>query len=124
MADRPSSRRRFELAAGRLPPWASGRALGDRRQVAVLQGDRVESALPVLQGVREVELVGAGNVVADSSLRSRCRATKLMIGTGRSGFRDFDQLGQLLSLLVHELQVCRGVASQRISSSRNRISPS
>ena len=69
--------------------------LGDHRQVAVLQGDRVEPAFPVLQYVAEVQLSTPVTFSPISSRRSRCRATKLMIGTGRSDLRDSTSLASL-----------------------------
>ena len=39
--------------------------LGDHREVAVFQGDRVEPALPVRQHVGEVELLDPGHVLTD-----------------------------------------------------------
>ena len=52
-------------AAARVVPGPQDPLLGDDREVAVLQGDRVEPALPVPQDVGEVELLGAGDVLAD-----------------------------------------------------------
>ena len=54
-----------QLLARRLVLRLQDALLGDGREVAVLQRDRVEAALPVPQGVGEVELLGAGDVLAD-----------------------------------------------------------
>ena len=58
------------------------------------------------------------------SRRSRWRATKLMIGTGRSDLRDSTSLASLFPSVWTKPRSAECVASQRISSSRNRIRPS
>jgi hypothetical protein len=51
----------------------------------------------------------AGHVLADQVPQVTLPATKLMIGTGRSALRGLDQLGELVSLGLHKVQVAERV---------------
>ena len=115
---------RVQLLPGRLALGLEDALLGDDRQVAVFQRDRVEPSLPV-ERVGEVQLLGAGDVLADQVAQVALAGDEADDRDRPVGRLRLDQLRQLLPLLVDELQVRRrALASQRISSSRNRISAS
>ena len=91
--------------------------LGDDRQVAVFQRDRVEAALPVREHVGEVELLHPGHVLTDQlpqvtlpghEADDRDRAIRLA---------GLDQLGQLVPLGLDEAR-CRPSAWPARGSTR------
>ena len=101
---------------------ASGRSIGRLRSSRVIVWKRPSQWL---QHVGEIELLHARSRSSPiKSRRSRCRATKLMIGTGRSDLRDSTSLASLFPSVCTKSRFAEWVASQRISSSRKRISPS
>ena len=96
--------------------------LGDGRQVPVLQGDLVEPPLPVLQARRRSSAARRpGRASPISSRRSRCRATKLTTGSGRSGVWASTSFASFCPSWWTNSRSAAWLASQRISSSRNRI---
>ena len=77
------------------------------------------------QHVGEVELLDAGHVLADQFPQVTLPGHEADDRHGAFGLAGLDQLGQLVPLGLHEVQMsAECVASQRISSSRNRIRPS
>jgi hypothetical protein len=58
------SERRIDLLAGRLVLWRKKPALGDLRKVPVVELDAVETIVPVLERIRERQLVGSWQLIA------------------------------------------------------------
>ena len=97
-----SSSARQASSLGRKHPL-----LGDEREVAVLQGDRVEPAFPVRQHIGEVELLDAGDVLADQVAKVTLAGDEADDRHRAVGLPGLDQLGQLVPLGLDEVQVRR-----------------
>ena len=95
----------LQLLAARLVLRPQDALLGDDGEVAVLQDDRVEPALPVPQGVGEVELVGAGGVLAHQVAQVALAGDEADDRHRPVGRLALDELGQLLPLPVDEAGV-------------------
>ena len=100
-----------ELRARRRVLREEHPALHDRRQVAVLQGDLVEACLPPVQHVREPELSGAGQVLADQFAQVPLAGDEAHDGDRPVGPHRLHELRDLLAFPVDEGGV-RGVARE------------
>ena len=81
--------------------------LGDQRQVAVFEGDRVEPAFPMAQHVREIELVDAGDVLADEFPQVTLPGDEADDRHRAFGLPGLDELGEFVPLGLDEVQICR-----------------
>ena len=99
--------RRVELPFGRLALGLEHALLGDGRQVAVLQGDRVEPSLLLVERVAEVQLLGARHVVADQLAQVPLPGHEADDRDRPVGRLGLDQLGELGGFPLDEVEVSR-----------------
>ena len=101
------SKASLQLGPARIVLGLQHPLLGDDREVAVLQRDRVEPALPVRQHVGEVELLDPGDVLADQFPQVTLAGDEADDRDRAVGLAGLDQLGELVPLGLDEPQVGR-----------------
>ena len=80
-------------------------SLCDRGKIAIFQRDFVEASFPVLESVTEVQSIGTWYRVADQLAQVTLTSDEANDRNWSISRLGFDQLGQLLTFLVYELQI-------------------